>query len=110
MIRAFTRQEITDIFRKARRILRHPGLDILIVPKNFDIARLLVITPKKIGNAPERNRVRRRIKAIWHEAQLDQQPYDCIVIVKQPGVELSFEVLKQLVLDTFYTIQNRPTQ
>lgn len=96
---AFTRQEIIRIFKEARRVLRHPSLDILAFP-TANPARLLVVTPRSIGTAPARNRVRRRLKAIFHEEKLFQNSMDLIIIVKEPGTSLSFETLKELVLKT----------
>lgn len=97
---AFTRQEITQIFKKARRVLRHPGLDILAYPKTQPEARILVVTSRKVGNAPQRNKMRRRLKAIFFEAQLFNNPYDIVVVAKLGGAQLSFDELKALLLDT----------
>lgn len=91
-----TKPEIEKIFKQARRYLRHSGLDILLHPAAGP-ASLLVITPKAIGNSPERNKVRRRLKAIFYEANLNASGFDCIIIIKKPGINLSYDFLKELL-------------
>ncbi len=93
----FSRQEITQIFKKARAALKHPGLTILVAPKTKEFGRLLVVTSRKIGNAVKRNKVRRRLKAIFYEEKLYERGLDCIVIVKQPGTELGFDDLIKIM-------------
>ncbi len=96
-ISRFTKQEISEIFKKARRAVRRPGLDILCAPAAKKTGRILVITPRKVGSAPQRNLVRRRLKAIFYEKKLFERGFDCVVIVKKPGVLLTFETLGDLL-------------
>jgi ribonuclease P protein component len=97
----FTNAEVAQILKVARRPVRHPGLDILCAPAAQKLARILVITPRRSGNSPERNLVRRRIKSIFYENKFYELGYDCIVIIKQLGVEVNFEELKKLLVDAF---------
>ena len=94
----FSQSEIALLLKSARRVLKHPGLDFLIAPRAHEAGRILVITPKRIGNAPERNKVRRRIKALFYTQKLFQQNYDCIAIIKKDGIHLSSEELKNLIM------------
>lgn len=89
--------EIKKIFTKARRILKHPGLDILVAPTNHTHGILIVVTPGRIGTAVQRNTIRRRTKALFHEYRLNKT-VDCIVIVKKRGVSLTYEELKTIIL------------
>ena len=94
---ALTRQEIAVIFKKARRVIKHPGLDILVMATTHP-GRILVVTSRRVGNAPARNKVRRRLKAIFYEEKLATYGYDCIVIIKPGGTELTFETLRDLLM------------
>lgn len=98
----FTRQEIRQLFKTVYRVVTHPGLTILRAPKVNTCGRILIITPAKIGAAPKRNRVRRRLKAIFYEHQLYNEPFDVIVIVKKDGLLLSFSQLKDLLFNAIY--------
>lgn len=96
--------EIDRLFKQARRVYRGEGLDIAVAPKSAEYARLLIIIPKKVGSAPERNRIRRRIKAIFYEHQLYHQSRDYIFFIKPPAVALDFEQLKSIILNQVVTL------
>ncbi len=83
---------------KARRILRHPGFDLLVgKAPNSGEGDLMVITPARIGNAVQRNTIRRRVKSLFAELSLLEQGHEWIVIVKKEGVHLTYAQLKQII-------------
>lgn len=96
-----SKKEIDALFKRARCAVKHPGLFILIAPAQSDIGRILIIASRKVGNAPQRNKIRRRLKSIFYEEKLYEKGFDCIVIVKKEGTQLPFETLRELLLDTF---------
>jgi ribonuclease P protein component len=108
----FSRTEIQQLLATAKRVARLAVCDILIAPARKELGRLLVVTPRRVGSSPQRNTVRRRLKAIFRTHHLDQAGYDCAVIVKAPGVDLSSAVLVELLKAAFakvgYTIENTP--
>lgn len=71
------------------------------MPRTKDIARLLVITPRAIGTAPVRNKIRRRLKAIFYEHQLFQGSLDCVIIVRKELLSLSFDEIEKIIVDAF---------
>lgn len=74
----------TQMLRRARRILKHPSLDLLIAPlADPSLNHLIIITPAAIGTAVQRNTIRRRIKALFHEERLLDRGFNIIVIVKK---------------------------
>ncbi len=93
----FTQKEIQAIFKSAKRAYKGPGLDILLAPTCQQYGRILVITPRKVGTAPERNRIRRRLKAIFYQEQLYNYQLDCFVIIKKPGIQFDHDELKQRI-------------
>ncbi len=92
---SFTQKEIKAIFRSAKRAYKGPALDILVAPAKKHYGRILVVTPRKVGTAPERNRVRRRLKALFYQEQFYNHKLDCFVIIKKPGVQLDSHELKK---------------
>jgi len=94
---SFTRSEISDLFKRARVAVRYSGIRILAATASLPYARVLMVTPRASGNAPERNLFRRRIKAIFKENNLTIQKKDIIVIVDKRAIALTFEKLKQLL-------------
>lgn len=96
----FTPQEVRTCFKKARRVLTHPGFDILIAPAAYNQGRILVVTARRVGNSPERNKIRRQFKAIFHEEKLFELPFDCIIITKPGAQEIPFTDKKEILIST----------
>lgn len=92
------RKELLKVFKSARLVCRFPEFDIKKAPTAHPVGELIVITPKKVGNAPQRNKIRRRIKAIFHEQKLYEQGFDWIVYIKKEASQLSFsDILERLL-------------
>ena len=97
----FTKKEVDHIFKSGQRVLKQAGLLILVAPQQGPSGRILVITPRASGNAPQRNTIRRRLKALYLEEKLYERGYDCVVLVKSEAITLSFDELKVLLLQAF---------
>ncbi|MBM18317.1 MAG: ribonuclease P protein component [Epsilonproteobacteria bacterium] len=94
----FSKKELDSFFKHAKRVYRNQAFTILANPKQQDIARILVIIPKKYGNAPARNLIKRRLKSIFWEEQLYTKKNDIIFIVRPDAKKLSFQDLKNVCL------------
>lgn len=103
----WAKAEIAKVLKQARRCLKHSGLDILLHPCAAKKGRIVVITPRSIGVAVERNRIRRRLKSLFYKQFLDLG-FDCIVIAKKPGVKLTSEQLGELLMKAYNNCQNSP--
>jgi ribonuclease P protein component len=97
----FTQKEVADLFRRARTVLRNPFFNFLIAQQTKEFGRILIVTPRRIGSAPQRNQLKRRIRSIFYEERLFERGYDCIIICKKAATTLTFEQLKQCLLDIF---------
>lgn len=102
-ITQFTKQEISDLFKKAQRVKKKSGLDIRLAQAERNFGRILIVIPKRSGNAATRNRARRRIKATFYEEKLYEQGKDCIVLLNKTGALNSFETIKTVLTDAFKT-------
>lgn len=98
-ISKFTKREVDYLFQHARRIVRNQFCTILVAPRqNPEYARILIVLARAVGNAPERNLIRRRIKAIFYEEKLYTGNVDYVIIVYKKMVTLPFDQLKTLLL------------
>lgn len=97
---SFTQNEIDYAFKNARRVIAHPGIQLLLAPKQKEKGRILVIASRKIGNAVERNKLKRQIRSIFTENKLFEFPFDCIVLFKKRS-EFSFDELKTIILKAY---------
>lgn len=75
-------------------------MDIKMAAIAHESGHLIVITPRAVGNAPERNLIRRRIKAIFYENQLYTKDRVWLFFIKKEALSLKFSELSALVLDT----------
>ncbi len=110
-MRKFTSSERKTLFRKALLVHRQDELDIRLLKKTQEASpqgRILVVTPKKVGNAPQRNLLRRRLKALFHEEGWDAKSIDMLVYCRKGAAALSYQALKQIV-HTAYESLNKPT-
>ncbi len=98
-ISSFTRQEVSQLFARVSPKVKVSGLRILRAPATLEFGRILIVTPRRVGTAPERNLVRRRIKSIFREQKLYQRRYDCIALVGRDATAMSYqELLRYLLL------------
>jgi len=103
-ISKFTKREIDYLFQHARRVFRNGACTILVAPRQQDFGRVLIVASRKVGNAPERNLIRRRIKSIFYEEKLFERNYDCVFIAQKKLTELPFDELKNLVMGVYSKI------
>lgn len=94
----FTQKEIDAFFAASRCTLRHRGLVFLVAPRQkAEYSRILVITSRKVGTAPVRNKIRRQFKTLFYENKYYVQEYDCVIIVRKEATSLPFATLQHLL-------------
>lgn len=104
---SFSKHEISDFFKHAPRVFRSPDLDLLCKPAVSSYGRFIPLTPKRIGSAPERNKIRRQLKAIFYEHNLSSLGIDCIAVVKKEILTHPFDQLEELLCSSLQKAQNR---
>lgn len=102
-ISSFLQEEINQLFKQARLRIRYCGVRVLTAPTDAAHARILIVTPKTCGNAPERNLFKRRIRSIFREEGFTASQKNFVVITDKQGVKLSYSQLKQIL---FSALQN----
>jgi ribonuclease P protein component len=106
-ISKFTKREIEYLFQHARRLVRNQFCTILVAKRqNKEFGRVLIVVARAVGNAPQRNLIRRRVKAIFYEEKLFNFDLDCVVIAHKKMVDLSFEQLKTIIISAYPKNEN----
>lgn len=100
-----SKKEARELFLHAKRVIKGADFDLLLAPKSGILSRLLIVTAAYIGTAPERNRVRRRLRAVFREHKFYDYSCDCIVIVKKNGIGASYEKLLSLLQSAYATCE-----
>ena len=96
-ITSFTEREIRSVFFRARTVFKAPEMEIRTAPATGPFGRILIVLPRTVGTAPERNLIKRRIKAIFYQSKLYEQNKDVIVLVRKHAQKFSFADLEQLL-------------
>jgi len=96
-ISKFKRKEIDLLFQHGQAVYKSKELVILTAPCILSFGRVLLITSRKVGNAPERNLLRRQGRAIFYEEKFFALNKDCVIIFKSPATKLSFDQLKLII-------------
>lgn len=97
-ISSFFQSEIDQLFKKAKVKVRYSGVRVLVAPAQGSFGRILIVTPKKCGNAPQRNLFKRRVRALFRENRLSEHHKDFVVIVDKRGIAIPFSKLRHLLL------------
>ena len=69
-ISSFSEPEIKKLLYRGKPVYSDARLAIKALSVDSFPNKILVITPKKIGTAPQRNLLRRRLKALFYEQKL----------------------------------------
>ena len=88
--------------RQEGQVKRHPDAMISYLPNDLSHNRYGFITPKRLGNAVKRNRVRRLMREsvrLQHPRTI--QGYDVVFIARPPVVGQPFQHIQRIVNDLF---------
>lgn len=86
---------------QARPVFRSQNFDVRILPKQGPIARLIAITPKKVGSAPLRNLLKRRVKSIFYQDKMYTSANDWVIFFRPSQSVLDYEKLRSQLLELF---------
>jgi ribonuclease P protein component len=100
----WTQQEIKQFFATAKAAIKIKELTILVSSSPLSTTqsfhKLLITTPRKIGSAPQRNKLRRQLKSIFYQEKLYAQGKHIAVLLRSGAPEISFEQLKSMLIQT----------
>ncbi len=98
LLSKFSRTEIETLFAKIIHRFKKAGLTVLLAPRSLSYGRLLLSVSRKAGNAPQRNRLKRQLRALFGQFKLADTAFDWAFIVKDGHVrKLSFKELESMI-------------
>jgi ribonuclease P protein component len=92
----FSTAEVRTLFDTGRLAFKNSGMTVLYAPRTKEYGRILVVTSRKVGSAPARNLIRRRLKALFYEEGWFNLPYDFIFIIRTPATHYTYQKLKSV--------------
>lgn len=101
----FTSSQVKLAFKQAHYKASCPGLKLLVCPvaEPATDGKLLIIVPKKFGNAPKRNKIKRQLKSIYFEEKLFKDQRISIILAYAEAKKFSFEELKIFLVQSLQT-------
>lgn len=102
----FTRNEILSLFASTVMRFKKGGLDLRFAPAKKEFGRILIIIPKRAGSAPLRNRLKRRLKALFYENKWHEKKIDCIVSAHKEATRLTYTELCN-IFETAFSIYDK---
>lgn len=79
-------REIKGVIRTKQHTGRSPLLYLIAKDNNLQFSRLVVVAPKKLGNSVERNRIRRRLCAVFAGLKQKMSTRVDLVVYPQGGL------------------------
>jgi len=101
LLSKFGKKELDHFFAIAKCAKKNQAFTFLTAPSHCPFGRILIVASRKYGNAPERNKLRRRLKAIYLEHELYKHLVDLAVIARPTGKKYDYAQLTALLLDIF---------
>lgn len=101
---SFSRTQVAQLFAHGKSFARGSSLKLIVAPAEpgQGVARLLIITSRRIGKACERNLLRRRVKEIFYGSELYKLKPGNYALLTYPGVtKLTYDELKTFFITSF---------
>jgi len=105
---SLSRAEIDKAFKSSQPILKQKGFKVLRASL-FDVCafedptksfgKLLIVTPRRVGKAHERNLIRRRLKNIFYTQKLFKAKFVWIILVYPEAKNLDFQTCQNLLVE-----------
>ncbi len=88
------KKDFSYLYKKGR-LTRGTYFNLIFLPNGLSYSRMAVVASKKIGNAVQRNRVRRRVRELFRRnKELLTLPVDMIVVTKKGVQDASWENMR----------------
>lgn len=94
LITRFSTPEIKKLFAHAHTVCVSKMFDIRRAKGIHEYGRVLIVIPRNVGTAVERNRIRRRLKSIFYQQKIYHHGYDYLIFVKPPAATASYQEIK----------------
>lgn len=101
------KKDFSNLYKKGSSS-RGTYFNLIYLPNSLTYSRMAVVASKKIGNAVQRNRVRRRVKELFRRNKdLLTTPVDMIVVTKKGVQDATWEDMRTQYLSVIRAIGSK---
>jgi len=101
------KKDFTDLYKKGS-CARGRFFNLIYLPNGLGHSRMAAVTSKKVRNAVQRNRIRRRIRALYRRNKdLLTYPLDILLIAKKDIQDATRQDLLERYLSALQAIRER---
>ena len=104
--RLLARSDFKKVMTQGRKKMVDRTCTLFFLPNSLGRKRLGIIASRKVGNAVDRNRAKRKIREIFRRHKnLRRQDVDIVVISARKLVNLPYAILEQKLTQTLQATQ-----
>ncbi|MEE8205506.1 MAG: ribonuclease P protein component [Nitrospinaceae bacterium] len=104
--RLLARSDFKKVMTQGRKKMVDRTCTLVFLPNSLGRKRLGIIASRKIGNAVNRNRAKRKIREIFRRHKnLGERDMDIVVISARKLVNLPYAILEQKLTQTLQAVQ-----
>ena len=101
------KSDFAELYKRGR-CDRGRYFNLIHLPNHLGHSRMAVVASRKVGNAVQRNRIRRRAKELFRRnKELLDSSLDLLIIAKKEGAEASWDDLRRRFLDALRSLPGR---
>jgi ribonuclease P protein component len=101
------KSDFAELYKRGR-CDRGRYFNLIHLPNHLDHSRMAVVASRKVGNAVQRNRIRRRAKELFRRnKELLTSPLDLLLITKKDSVTASWADLHRRYYDALRTLAGK---
>ena len=100
-ISKFGKKELDQFFANAKLVKKNQAFTILKASTQHPFGKILTMVPKAYGSAPERNKLKRRIKSIFIENQFYTKKFNIVIITRPAAKNYDFSKISELIIQIF---------
>ncbi|MBA3752050.1 ribonuclease P protein component [Candidatus Dependentiae bacterium] len=103
----FTAREIRTLLTLVRSVYYHSKLVVKAALKAGISSKILIVTPKRMGSAPSRNLMKRRLKSLFYQEKHFQNQFDLVVYCKKGSELITYVELTEIIKNALNEAQRK---
>lgn len=98
------KRDFLFLYKKGNRY-KGKYFNLIYLSNDLNFSRMAVVVSRKIGNAVQRNKIKRRMRSLFRRNKpLLEKPFDILIIAKKGILEVTWTTLKTYYIEAVKSI------